>query len=233
MFSRTHTLTQMGTTRTAYSLATRCTPRQVWPWAPPSTPPTSLINAQRPPGHNTLPPSAFLAHIFFARPFGVYPTGPRWGRQVERWGLHPGALRVVHTPAHSGQGPMARADGRGITSNIKLNQDLVTAAKSSDNEQLCALVMARWQDFNAVNAATAYQKLLLMRTAPDAGDRRHSPRDAALAVLEPALRDLHIPVFDAHQCASTLHGLAKTRRRQPRADMVHADMAASRHAARP
>ena len=71
------------------------------------------------------------------------------------------------------------------------------AAKAGDSEVLCALVLARWQDFDAVNAATAYQKLLLMRTArdthrqQDAGLARQSEGDRALCVLEPSLYGQH------------------------------------------
>ena len=109
-----------------------------------------------------------------------------------------------------------------------LFRSLIAAAKSGDGEQLCALVNAQWQDFNAVNAATAYQKLLLMRIAQDPrrqqdeGQGRHSARDEVLAILEPALCKQHIPIFGARLCANTLHTLAKTRRRPPCADMLRA-----------
>ena len=137
-------------------------------------------------------------------------------------GLYPAALRLVHTPAHGGQGrPKARGRGSGTSSkHIKLNQDLIAAAKSGDSE-LYVLVMERLQDFNAVNAATAYQKLLLMRIArdtrrqQDAGLGRHSARDEVLAILEPVLCKQHIPMFGARECANTLHTLAKTRHRPP------------------
>jgi len=43
----------------------------------------------------------------------------------------------------------------------------MAVAKSDDSEQLCNLVAKLWQDFDAQNAGTAYQKLLLMRTAQD------------------------------------------------------------------
>ena len=140
-------------------------------------------------------------------------------RHSESQGLYPAALRLVHTPVRGGQGrPKARGRGSGPSSkHIQLNQDLIAAAKSGNGEQLCALVNAQWQDFNAVNAATAYQKLLLMGIARDtrwqqrAGHVYHSARDKALAVLELALREQHILVFGARECANTLHTLAKTR----------------------
>ena len=145
-------------------------------------------------------------------------------------GLYPVALRLVHTPAHGGQGrPKARGRGSGTSSkHIQLNQDLIAAAKSGDGEQLYDLVMERLQDFDAVNAATAYKNLLLMRIVrdtrrqQDAGQGRQSARDKALAFLEPALCKQHIPMFDARACASTLHTLAKTRRRLPCADILRA-----------
>jgi len=151
-------------------------------------------------------------------------------RHSESQGLYPAALRLVHTPVRGGQGrPKARGRGRGTSSkHIQLNQDLIAAAKSSDGEQLCALVNAQWQDFNAVNAATAYQKLLLMRIARDtrwqqrAGHVYHSARDKVLAVLEPALCEQHVPAFGARECANTLHTLAKTRHRPPSADLLRA-----------
>jgi len=58
----------------------------------------------------------------------------------------------------------ARGDGRRVRSkHAQLKQDLVTAAKLVEGRQLCALVTAQSQDFNAVNVATAYRSLLLMR----------------------------------------------------------------------
>jgi len=151
-------------------------------------------------------------------------------RCLDSRGLYPAALRLVHTPARGGQGrPKAHGRGSGTSSkHIQLNQDLIAAAKSDNGEQLCALVNAQWQDFNAVNAATAYQKLLLMRIArdprrqQDVGEGRNSARDEVLAILEPALCKQHIPMFGARQCANTLHTLAKTRRRPPYADMLRA-----------
>jgi len=129
---------------------------------------------------------------------------------------------------HQGR-PKARGRGSGTSSkHAKLNQDLIAAAKSGDGEQLCALVTARLQDFNAVNAATSYQKLLLMRIArdtrrqPDARLGRLSAKDEAIDILEPVLCEQHIPVFGARACANTLHTLASTRRKPPCADVLRA-----------
>jgi len=130
----------------------------------------------------------------------------------------------VHTPA---RGAKARGGGSGPRiKHIQLNRDLMAAAKSGAGEQLCALVAKRRQDFNTVNAATAYQQLLRMRTKrdtrrlPDAGHAPHSARDEMLAILELVLCEQHIPVFGARECANTLHTLAKTRRRQPCEDVL-------------
>jgi len=125
----------------------------------------------------------------------------------------------------------AKACGGGSGSRVKhvqLNRDVMAAAKSGDDEQLCTLVAKQWQDFDAVNAATAYQKLLLMRTArhtrlqQDAGHAPLSARDKMLAILKPVLCEQHIPVFSARLCANMLHTLAKIWCRQPCTDMLRA-----------
>jgi len=57
---------------------------------------------------------------------------------------------------------------------ILLNEDIVAAAAQSRDCKLCALVEDRWLEFNAVNAATAYGKLLLITTSRDTATARQS-----------------------------------------------------------
>ena len=100
--------------------------------------------------------------------------------------------------------------------HIQLSKDLQVAAKAGDSELHCALVLARWQDFDAVNAATAYQKLLLMRTArdthrqQDAVHARQSERDRVLGVLEPGLYRQHIHTYPClvRDSVQTRYGVA-------------------------
>jgi len=140
------------------------------------------------------------------------------------------ALQIVPTCTCGGLGPLkARADGCRVSSkHIQLNHDLVAAARSGEGRRLCALVATRWQDFNAVNAATAYRSLLLMRTSrgndlqQDAGQAPHSAREEVLATLEPVLREQHVQAFGARECSNILHTLAKTPRRRPCAEILHA-----------
>jgi len=73
-----HTLTQMGTTRTVLACHPMHAKTSV---AVGATLDATYVLVQcadssETSGHNTLPPSAFFANIFFARPFGVYPRGP-------------------------------------------------------------------------------------------------------------------------------------------------------------
>ena len=127
------------------------------------------------------------------------------------------------TRTRSKLGPkQARGDERRVRSkHAQLNQDLMTAAKSGEGRQLCALVAARWKDFNAVNAATAYRSLLLMRTSRDhgqqqvAGQALHSAHEEVQDVLEQVLCEQHVQRFGARQCSNILHTLAKTRRQRP------------------
>jgi len=101
---------------------------------------------------------------------------------------------------NGGGGPWARGGWRSGGSrmhvHIQLNKDLLAAARSG--EHLCAIVGKRLQDFNAVNADTAYKSLLLMRTARDmrtACDTR--ARNEALVSLERVLRDQHVQAIGA------------------------------------
>ena len=140
------------------------------PWSPLSMPTNSSVFAQaRPPQRDQLPiiSQTMLKSVIAAQIQSNVDT--MQARRSESRGLCPAALRLVHTPSRGGQGLLkARGRGSGTSSkHIQLNQDLIAAAKSGDDEQLCALVKARLQDFNAVNAATAFQKLLLMRIARD------------------------------------------------------------------
>jgi len=103
--------------------------------------------------------------------------------------------------------------------HIQLNKDLLAAARSV--EHLCAIVGERLQDFNAVNAATVCKSLLLMRTSCDMRnvcDMR--ARNEALLSLERVLRDQHVQVFGARECANTLHTLAKTQGWRPCVDLL-------------
>ena len=131
-----------------------------------------------------------------------------------------GVMGVGNT---SGGGPRARGGWGGGGSSrqmhIKINKDLLAAARSG--EYLCAMVVERLQDFDAVNAATAYKSLLLMRSARDmrtACDTR--ARNEALVSLEKVLRDQHVQAFGARDCANTLHTLAKTQGWRPCPDLM-------------
>ena len=152
------------------SLSARCASSHCRIRLPLSTPPTSSVFAQaRPPQRVQTPilgPTPLKRVIVSQVKSSV---DSMQIRSLDSRGRYPAALRLVHTPAHGGQGrPKARGRGSGTSSkHIQLNQDLITAAKSGDGEQLYVLVMERLKDFNAVNAATAYQKLLLMRIARD------------------------------------------------------------------
>ena len=106
------------------------------------------------------------------------------------------------------------------TLNFKWNKEMMAAAKLDQvlpkGRWLCDFVTAQWKHFDAVNAATAYRGLLLIKTVrddshqPDAGPARHSEREAILAVLEEALLEQHVQAFGARDCSSTLHTIAKT-----------------------
>ena len=152
------------------TLSIRCAPSHFRTWSPLSMPTKSSVFAQARPPQRVQTPimgQTTLKSVIAAQIQSSVDT--MQARRSESRGLCPAALRLVHTPSRGGQG-LSKARGRGSgtsSKHIQLNQDLIAAAKSGDDEQLCALVKARLQDFNAVNAATACHKLLQMRIAHD------------------------------------------------------------------
>jgi len=114
------------------------------------------------------------------------------------------------------------AGGGGRLTHAELNMELLGA----EGEQLCKVVKERWRDFNAVNAATAYQLLLTTMSARSAGQqggggrRRQSAHEEALTILEPVLCNQHVQAFSARECANTLHTLAKLQGRRPCGDVI-------------
>ena len=117
----------------------------------------------------------------------------------------------------SGSWQDARGGGGSKHIQIQLNKDLLVLAKSGDGVHLCALVVERLLDFDAVNAATAYRSLLLTKPVRDAW-----AHNEALTSLERVLRDQHVKNFGARECANTLHSLAKAEDKRPCADLIRA-----------
>jgi hypothetical protein len=105
---------------------------------------------------------------------------------------------------------------------IQLNKDIIAAEKTGRFDHLCALVQRHWQDFNAVNAATAYKELLLMRTGPGPLGGASAVAITSYDILESAIVEQHLSAFSARECANVLYAIAKTTRRVPRPHVMHA-----------
>ena len=96
--------------------------------------------------------------------------------------------------------------GRGTTAHyMQLNRHILYCGSTGE---LCELIEAHAEEFNAVNVATAFRKLLQSR-------RNDVPRgvvERALQAIESAaLRKMD--AFEAQAVANTLHIMAKTRYR--------------------
>ena len=108
---------------------------------------------------------------------------------------------------------------------IQLNKDIIAASKAGHFDHLCALVQGNWQNFNAVNAATAYKELLLMRTGPGPLGGASAVANTSCSsydILESAIVEQHLSAFSARDCANVLYAMAKTTRRVPRPHVMHA-----------
>ena len=138
--------------------------------------------------------------------------------------------------AHASAGGVSGNGGIGSVGNkhkmvVKLNRDIVATAKAGEYLQLCALVLTRWSDFDAVNAATAYtqmislppvnaetaytQMVLLRERAR--GNHIHTGSHAwesSMSILEDAILKQHVSALGAREFSNILHALAKNRTRQ-------------------
>lgn len=94
------------------------------------------------------------------------------------------------------------------TAPAMLNQDILEAVTV---QGLCELVQRHHRDFNGVNAATAYRKLLLRQF--EAPSREARAIAAAFEILERLVLE-KAPSLGAREVSNALHGLA-TRRRKP------------------
>ena len=154
---------------------------------------------------------------------GAQARGAGWGGSRAR--LHAGTGR--------GRGPGMRGDGRqrgralgrgdgahrrafpGVSARHReLNTHITGAA---DEEALCGIVLGAHHEFNAVNAATAYRKLMLQNygrgQSRGSGTRQPSAlRSRCCVTLEETLtKQMHD--CGARECANILHALAKSRRK--------------------
>ena len=154
---------------------------------------------------------------------GAQARGGGWGGSRAR--LHAGTGR--------GRGPGIRGDGRqrgralgrgdrahrrafpGVSARHReLNTHITGAA---DEEALCGIVLGAHDEFNAVNAATAYRKLILRDYGRGQSRGYGARQPSALGArccetLEETLtKQMHD--CEARQCANILHALAKSRRK--------------------
>ncbi|MGB1608004.1 MAG: hypothetical protein ACPIOQ_85535, partial [Promethearchaeia archaeon] len=104
---------------------------------------------------------------------------------------------------------------RGATSegNIQLNKEISGCGSTS---RLCGLITKHAGEFNHVNVATAFRKLLL---ASRSGMPRGVVEDALQALEQRALQTMED--FGARQIANTLHSMAKARYRPAYAALLH------------
>jgi len=120
----------------------------------------------------------------------------------------------------NGNWPRARrGGGRGGSTHIhiQINKDLLTMARSDNGAHLLGMVWEQLLDFDAVNAATGYCNLLLMRTVRDT-----RARNEALVSLDRVLCDQHVQAVGARQCANTLYALARREVWRPCPDLMRA-----------
>ena len=96
--------------------------------------------------------------------------------------------------------------------NIQLNKDISGCGSTS---RLCGLITKHAGEFNHVNVATAFRKLLL---ASRSGMPRGVVEDALQALEQRALQTMED--FGARQIANTLHSMAKARYRPTRAVLL-------------
>ena len=89
--------------------------------------------------------------------------------------------------------------------NIELNREILECVSAGE---VCACIEARADDFNYVNVATAFRKLL---TARRGGVARSAMESATRKLEQSALRTM--TDFDARGTANTMHIIAKTRYR--------------------
>ena len=104
---------------------------------------------------------------------------------------------------------------RGATSegNIQLNKEISGCGSTS---RLCGLITKHAGEFNHVNVATAFRKLLL---ASRSGMPRGVVEDALQALEQRALETMED--FGAREIANTLHSMAKARYRPAYAALLH------------
>ena len=103
---------------------------------------------------------------------------------------------------------------RGATreDNIQLNKEISGCGSTS---RLCGLITKHAGEFNHVNVATAFRKLLL---ASRSGMPRGVVEDALEALEQRALQT--VEDFGARGIANTLHSMAKARYRPTRAVLL-------------
>ena len=132
-----------------------------------------------------------------------------------------GRQRLTERGTDLDQGELRRREregdrGRhGVTSedNIQLNKEISGCGSTS---RLCSLITKHAGEFNHVNVATAFRKLLL---ASREGMPRSVVEDALQALEQRALQTMED--FDARGIANTLHGMAKARYRPTRAALLY------------
>jgi hypothetical protein len=110
-------------------------------------------------------------------------------------GTSPSTVVSLREPQH--------ARGRSVKVNIAINKEIMAC---NDVQDLCSVIQNRVAEFNHVNGATAFRKLLL---TPRHGVARGTVDRALRALEESTLHN--IGDFDQQTLASTLHAMAKAK----------------------